>query len=616
MLFEEQITVCIGKRNRKRKITSWSSHKNPHREIEVTMNAKQNSSINKQMLICFGLILVLIIGLTVIGWNKAREGEEIIVIIAGIAIGVISIGVAWYLIQKLSTGFSQLKIGFESMITSSTFSEDEKSKLLSRNDSFSEIMFLVDKVQTNNAEKLYWYEGLLDAIPFPLSVTDMNMNWTFINKPVEGMLGIKRADVLGHQCSDWNANICKTENCGIARLRKNFLETFFDQGGGNFRVDTSYLYNLKGEKVGHVEVVQDISKLVASTRYQEKAVQVMAGYLHKMAEGNLDFQVEPLPEADQNSKDARANFETINSNLSSARTLLNDSIKEIQRNSVLVTTSSDQLAAASNQAGEATSQIASTIQQIAKGTSQQSEAVSKTAELLEEVNRTVSGVAEGVRQQSRAVGQAGDVSSKIASKDGISARVKLSAEKVQEMGDRSQKIGAIVETIDDIASQTNLLALNAAIEAARAGEHGKGFAVVADEVRKLAERSSSATKEIGGLISSIQKSVNEAVEIATSAAEELGGASGALETAISGVSTVVSENTEATNRLTTTSSGVMQAIENIASVSEENSAAVEEVSASTEEMTAQVEEVTASAQSLAEMAKAMREAVDHFVLSV
>lgn len=568
------------------------------------------------MLICFGLILVLIIGLTVIGWNKAREGEEIIVIIAGIAIGVISIGVAWYLIQKLSTGFSQLKIGFESMITSSTFSEDEKSKLLSRNDSFSEIMFLVDKVQTNNAEKLYWYEGLLDAIPFPLSVTDMNMNWTFINKPVEGMLGIKRADVLGHQCSDWNANICKTENCGIARLRKNFLETFFDQGGGNFRVDTSYLYNLKGEKVGHVEVVQDISKLVASTRYQEKAVQVMAGYLHKMAEGNLDFQVEPLPEADQNSKDARANFETINSNLSSARTLLNDSIKEIQRNSVLVTTSSDQLAAASNQAGEATSQIASTIQQIAKGTSQQSEAVSKTAELLEEVNRTVSGVAEGVRQQSRAVGQAGDVSSKIASKDGISARVKLSAEKVQEMGDRSQKIGAIVETIDDIASQTNLLALNAAIEAARAGEHGKGFAVVADEVRKLAERSSSATKEIGGLISSIQKSVNEAVEIATSAAEELGGASGALETAISGVSTVVSENTEATNRLTTTSSGVMQAIENIASVSEENSAAVEEVSASTEEMTAQVEEVTASAQSLAEMAKAMREAVDHFVLSV
>ena len=279
-----------------------------------------------------------------------------------------------------------------------------------------------------------------------------------------------------------------------------------------------------------------------------------------------------------------------------------------------VKSASSNLATAASQASEATAQIATTIQQVAKGTAEQSEAVTKVATLLDGVTHTIDGVEKGVKDQSDAVAQASKVSERISRDGGINSRVGLSAQKVQEMGQRSAQIGLIIETIEDIASQTNLLALNAAIEAARAGEHGKGFSVVADEVRKLAERSSSATKEIGALIKSIQLSVAEAVDISTSTARDIQNVAQDLDQAIQGVSQVVKENGIAADNLAQSSGGVMQAIENVASVSEENSASVEEVSASAEEMSAQVEEVTTSADELSKMAADLHILVQRFRL--
>lgn len=356
-------------------------------------------------------------------------------------------------------------------------------------------------------------------------------------------------------------------------------------------------------------------------RFNRSILTIQRGLL-KASEGDITIENISVKSKDVISQLA-GSFNTMIGNF---KTLISQVIESSQQ----VAASTEQLHANAEETTKATELISSSMEEVSVGTKDQVVMVSQSKEYVSQITKDIEEIsvrAEGVYDSSRKTSnQAEDgltiVKKAVEQMERINQNTDEIAGIIHELNGKSEQIENILTIISGIADQTNLLALNAAIEAARAGEHGKGFAVVADEVRKLAEQSSNSAKQISILIHDIQESTRFAVESinkgelavkdGTNYVNEGGRSFNEISESVIGTAKKMEEVLSSINKIKKSAFHLISSMDSVNDSTKQASAYSQEVQSATEEQSASIKEVSNATKVLAEMAQALLESASKF----
>jgi methyl-accepting chemotaxis protein len=373
-----------------------------------------------------------------------------------------------------------------------------------------------------------------------------------------------------------------------------------------------------------ISVVTGILLVLLISRSVSRNLNKLVEVSDKIATGDLSVE-----QIDYEGKDE---IGRLSRSINEMSTNLRDMIKNVMHVSEFVTSQSEELTQSANEVKSGAEQVASTMQELAAGTETQANSAGDLANGMSQFSLKVKEASENggiVKESSHKVLTMTEDGSKLMEDTTrqmlkIDQDVRDTVNKMKSLGDKTKKITDLVIVIRDVADQTNLLALNAAIEAARAGEHGKGFAVVADEVRKLAEQVSVSVTDITEIVTGIEAESRVVSESLTVSFEEVEqgtvqiAATGEtlmnIKKAVNEMTTNISTITDNLSEIVTGSEKMQHAIEEIAAISEESAAGVEQTSASTEQTSSIMEEVAGSSEQLSKLAEELSGLVHRFKL--